>query len=58
MPDRRRGARSLALPVVVVAILLGRAANRRMSGPAFIRFVQGGLIVVGLLLLVQSASSR
>ena len=47
-----------SLPVVVVAILLGRAANRRMSGPAFIRSVQGGLIVVGLLLLVQSASSR
>ncbi|HEY1378827.1 MAG TPA: sulfite exporter TauE/SafE family protein [Gemmataceae bacterium] len=44
----------IALPAVVVAILLGRAVNRRMAGPAFLRYVHGGLIVVGAVLLVQS----
>jgi uncharacterized membrane protein YfcA len=44
----------LSLPAVVVAILLGRAVNRRMNGPAFLRYVHVGLIVVGAILLLQS----
>jgi uncharacterized membrane protein YfcA len=44
----------LSLPVVGVAILLGRAINQRMSGPGFLRFVYVGLIVVGTLLVVQT----
>jgi uncharacterized protein len=47
----------LSLPAVGIAVLLGRAANRRMSGPAFLRTVHVGLIVVGLVLLVQSAAA-
>lgn len=43
-----------ALPAVLVAIVLGRAVNRRLSGPAFVRCVHVGLVVVGTLLLLQS----
>lgn len=44
----------LSLPAVVVAIILGRAVNLRMNGPAFLRYVHFGLIVVGAILLFQS----
>ncbi|HEY1588727.1 MAG TPA: sulfite exporter TauE/SafE family protein [Rhodanobacter sp.] len=45
----------LALPVVAVAILLGRVVNRRMSGRAFVLCVHFGLIAVGAMLLLQSS---
>ena len=44
----------VSLPAVIVAILLGRAVNRRLSGPAFLRYVHVGLIAVGCILLYQS----
>lgn len=44
----------LALPAVALAILLGRAVNRRMSGRAFVLCVHFGLIAVGATLLLQS----
>ena len=44
----------VSLPLVVAAILLGRAVNRRLSGPAFLRYVHVGLIAVGGILLYQS----
>lgn len=44
----------LCLPVVAVAILLGRAINHRMSGHGFFRFVYVGLIAVGSVLVFQS----
>lgn len=44
----------LALPAVLVAIVLGRMLNRRLSGPVFVRCVHLGLIVVGGMLLLQS----
>ncbi len=43
-----------SLPVVVAATLLGRAANRRLDGRAFLLLIHMGLIVIGILLLVQS----
>lgn len=43
----------LALPVVVLAVFLGRAVNKRLSGRSFIVYVHIGLIVVGALLLSQ-----
>lgn len=43
-----------ALPAVVVAILLGRLVNRRLSGRSFILCVHAGLLVVGAILLWQS----
>jgi uncharacterized protein len=42
----------LALPVVLAGILLGRAANQRMSGQTFILTVHVGLIAVGAALLI------
>lgn len=44
----------IALVPALVAILLGRALNRRLEDRAFLRYVHVGLIVVGLVLLVQS----
>jgi len=44
----------LALPVVVLAILLGRAANQRMNARVFTLCVHLGLVVVGSLLLLQA----
>lgn len=44
----------LSLPVMVVAIVLGRAANRRMNGRAFVPYVHCALLLVGAALLVQA----
>ena len=38
----------------MAAIFLGRAVNRRMDGRAFLLYVHVGLIVIGVVLLVQS----
>jgi uncharacterized membrane protein YfcA len=43
-----------SLPAAVAAIFLGRAVNRRLGGPLFLRLVHAGLIVIGAVLLVQS----
>lgn len=45
----------VSLAPVVVAVVIGRAANRRMHPEDFVRYVHLGLIGIGLLLLVQSA---
>jgi uncharacterized membrane protein YfcA len=44
----------LSLPVALVAIMLGRAVNRRLSGRGFLLYVHLGLVVVGAVLLVQT----
>jgi len=44
----------LSLPVVAVAILLGRAINQRMAGHGFFRIVYLGLIAVGSALVFQA----
>ena len=46
----------LSLPGVVVAILLGRALNRRIRGDTFFRVVYLGLIVIAAILLAQAFS--
>jgi uncharacterized membrane protein YobD (UPF0266 family) len=46
----------LSLPVVAVAILLGRAINERMKDDGFFRSVYLGLIVIGVVLLVQAVA--
>lgn len=43
-----------ALPVVFVAVWLGRMVNRRLSGDSFVVYVHAGLLLVGGLLLWQS----
>lgn len=44
----------LSLPLVLTAIALGRALNRRLSGRSFLRAVHVGLLLIGLMLLAQS----
>ena len=40
-------------PGVAVAVVLGRAANGRMQGDAFLRAIFTGLLLVGGLLVLQ-----
>src|SRR5579883_844143 len=44
------------LPVVLAAVVLGRAIHRRIPGAAFIRYLHAGLIVIGTVLLIQSVA--
>lgn len=44
----------LSLPVVAIAILLGRTINARMKDHGFFRFVFAGLIVTGGILIAQA----
>jgi uncharacterized membrane protein YfcA len=44
----------LSLPLAVIAILLGRIANRRMHVDSFVRYVHVGLIGIGIILLSQT----
>jgi uncharacterized membrane protein YfcA len=44
----------IALPPVVLAIVLGRMVNRRISGRSFLLCVHVGLIAIGTVLLLQS----
>jgi uncharacterized membrane protein YfcA len=44
----------LALPAVLVATLLGRLLNQRLSGPAFVRCLHVCLALIGMMLLLQS----
>jgi len=44
-----------SLAPVIGAVVVGRAANRRMHPEAFVPIVHLGLIGIGVLLLVQSA---
>lgn len=44
----------LSLPVILVAIVLGRAINRRMSGASFLKYVYVGLLAIGMVLLTQA----
>ncbi len=43
-----------SLPAVFVGIFLGRLLNRRMNARQFVVYVHAGLIVIGLVLLVQA----
>lgn len=45
----------LSLPLVVLATFLGRAINHRMNAHQFLRYVHSGLIVIGVILLIQAA---
>jgi len=45
----------LSLPVILVAIVIGRIIHRRMTDNRFLSYVHVGLIIVGTMLLAQSA---
>ena len=44
----------ISLPVVIPAIFIGRAANHRLRGDAFLRYVHVGLVGIGTILLIQA----
>ncbi len=44
----------LSLPVAVASIVLGRAINRRLDGPRFVRYVHIALLLIAVTLLVQA----
>ncbi len=44
----------ISLPVVLAAIFLGRVVNRRLNGRSFVLYVHTGLVVIGVVLLIQS----
>ncbi|MBS1818452.1 MAG: sulfite exporter TauE/SafE family protein [Acidobacteria bacterium] len=43
-----------SLPVVVLAILMGRVINRRLHAARFVLYVHAGVIVIGIILLLQA----
>jgi uncharacterized membrane protein YfcA len=45
------------LPLALTAIFLGRALNRRMDGSSFLRYIHIGLLVVGVVLMIQAIRS-
>jgi hypothetical protein len=44
----------LSLPVVVPAVFLGRTINHRLRAEAFVNYVYLGLVLIGILLLIQA----
>ncbi|HEX4037016.1 MAG TPA: sulfite exporter TauE/SafE family protein [Acidobacteriaceae bacterium] len=44
----------LSLPVMIPAVLLGRAINHRLHGDRFLKIVYAGLICIGALLVIQA----
>lgn len=48
----------LAVPVMLPAVFLGRAINRRFSGDAFLKYVYGGLVLIGGMLFVEAVKGR
>jgi uncharacterized membrane protein YfcA len=46
----------LCVPVMLPAVFLGRAMNRRFSGAAFLKYVYGGLILIGGTLFVEAVT--
>lgn len=46
----------LSIPVMLPAVFLGRAINHRFSGAAFLRYIYGGLILIGGLLVAEAVT--
>jgi uncharacterized protein len=47
-----------SLPVTIPAVLLGRSLNHRLPTQVFARYVYWGLIVIGLILLIEAVHGR
>jgi hypothetical protein len=39
-------------------VFLGRAINHRFSGAAFLKYVYGGLVLIGGLLFIEAVTHR
>jgi uncharacterized protein len=44
----------VSLPAVIAATFLGRVINRRIPAPRFLLYVHCGLILIGVILLLQA----
>ena len=44
----------ISLPVMLPTIFLGRAINGRLRGDSFLKYVHGGLVGIGTILLIQA----
>lgn len=44
----------ISLWVVLPTIFLGRVVNRRLSGEVFLKYIYGGLLCVGMVLLIEA----
>ena len=44
----------ISLPVALPAIFLGRVINGRLRGDSFMKYVHGGLVCIGIVLLAQA----
>lgn len=44
------------LPAILPAIFIGRLLNRKLAGQAFFRYTYWGLIVIGAILVIQTAT--
>ena len=48
----------VSLPIVVLAIAVGRYTGRRLDAQRFLMYVHAGLLVIGAVLLLQAVTSR
>jgi uncharacterized protein len=48
----------ISLPMILAAVFLGRAINRRLRGETFLKYIYLGLVSIGALLLVQATGGR
>jgi len=46
----------ISMPVMLPAVFLGRAINHRFSGTAFLKYVYGGLLLIGGILFVEAVT--
>jgi uncharacterized membrane protein YfcA len=46
----------LSIPVMLPAVFLGRAMNRRFSGASFLRYVYVGLVLIGGILFMEAVT--
>jgi uncharacterized protein len=47
-----------SVPVMLPAVFLGRAINQRFSGTGFLKYIHGGLMLIGALLLFETVAHR
>jgi hypothetical protein len=46
----------LSLPAMLPAVFLGRAINQRFSGATFLKYIYGGLLLIGAMLFVEAVT--
>jgi uncharacterized membrane protein YfcA len=44
----------ISAPVMLPAVLLGRAINHRFSGVTFLKYLYGGLVLIGVMLIAEA----